>query len=94
MGVVASCVLTFAALVCFALALPRHHRQVFGRLPSTGRARLFLAAGAALAIAAPAPWMMDRGPTMAFVTWVFCGAPLAGLAVVALFTCLDLRGRR
>ncbi len=94
MGVVASCVLTFAALVCFALSLRRHHRQVFGGPTSKRRKRLFQGLAVALLVAAPAPWMAQQGATMAFVTWIFCGTPLAGLGAVALFTGLDLRARR
>lgn len=91
MGVVAACLLTAAALACFALAMAKHHRQVFGRAPSPSRVRRLRIVGAVLLVVAPAPWIAQQGPTMALVAWLFCGTPLAGLAVVALFSALDAR---
>lgn len=93
MGVAFSLVLTVAALTMIALALPRHHRQAFGRPAPRGRARAFGLAAAALSALAPLPWIAEHGPTMALVAWIFCATPLAGLAVAALFTVLDLRQR-
>jgi hypothetical protein len=88
MGVTLSMLLSVAALVLFALAMTRHHRQLFGRPPSARGALAYRALGCLLILAAPLPWVAQTGPTMALVTWLFCGLPLAGVAVVATFTAL------
>ncbi len=91
MGVALSCLLTFASLVLFALAMRRHHRQAFGRDPAPRAVLAYRLAATVLIVLAPAPWMLERGPYMGFVTWMFCGVPLVGLAAVALFTALAAR---
>jgi len=91
MGVAASCLMTFASLVLFALAMRRHHRQAFGRDPAPRAVLAYRIAATALIVLAPAPWMLERGSYMGFVTWVFCGTPLVGLVAVGLFTALGAR---
>lgn len=94
MGVALSCLLTVAALTLFALAMDKHHRQATGRAPTLRVKRLLQIAAAALTVLAPIPWIAQEGPTMALVTWVFCGTPLAGLVVVGLFSWAGERARR
>ena len=91
MGVAVSMLLSVVALALFALAMARHHRQLFGHPPSARAAVAYRAAGSILIVAAPLAWMIQVGPTMALVTWLFCGLPLAGVIVVAAFTALPAR---
>lgn len=86
MALVLTLLLTLGALVAFALAMTRHHRQLFGRPPSARTALVFRILGWALAILAPLPWMAAHGAWMAFVAWIFCGVPVVGLGVVLICT--------
>lgn len=84
MALVLTLLLTLGALLLFALAMARHHRQLLGRPPSP---RFVLGArvlGWILLALAPLPWMATHGALIAFVAWAFCGLPVAGLAVVAV----------
>jgi hypothetical protein len=94
MGVAFACLLSVTALVCFALAMDRHHRQAFGRAPSGRERAAWRGLGVLLTTVAPVPWIAQEGPTMALVTWIFCGTPLAGIAAVAVFALLGERERR
>jgi hypothetical protein len=91
MGVAFSCLLTLAALACFALTVPKHYRQAFGRAGAARTAFLLRTAGVVLLAAAPAPWIAQEGAAMGLVVWIFCGTPVAGLAAVGLFTWLGER---
>jgi hypothetical protein len=93
MGVAVSMLLSVAAVALFALAMARHHRQLFGHAPSTGVARACRLLGTLLIAAAPLPWIAQTGPAMALVTWLFCGLPLAALVVVAAFTAFGVASR-
>jgi hypothetical protein len=75
--------LSYAALAALALAMDRHHRQVFGAAPSPGRAAGLRVAGALLLVLAPVPWTAEAG-AMGFVAWLFCALPCAGVALVLL----------
>ena len=89
MAVALSMLISLVALTLFALATTRHHRQIFGRAPSARIALVYRALGTLLIVAAPLPWMAEAGAAMALVTWLFCGLPLAGVVVVAMFTALS-----
>ena len=93
MGLVASLLISLAALALFALAMPRHHRELTGRAPPPRTILLARIAGWVLLVLAPVPWMAAHGAWMAFVAWIFCVLPVAGLAVVAITTWLPGRVR-
>jgi hypothetical protein len=91
MGVVLSMLLSIAGLTLFALAMARHHRQLFGQPPAERAALGYRVVGALLIAAAPLPWIAQTSLAMALVTWFFCGVPLAALVVVGLFTVIGAR---
>jgi hypothetical protein len=93
MAVAASCLITLAGLVLYALTKARHQRQVFGRPAEGGRAALLRILAAVVVALGPTPWVAAQGAPMALVTWLFCAVPLVGLAVAGVFTWLDERRR-
>jgi len=90
-AVALSMLLSLAALALFALATGRHYRQVFGRLPTARQKLAYRVLASLLLVAAPLPWIAETRPAIALVTWLFCGLPLAGVIVVAMFTALPHR---
>ena len=87
----ASALLTCLSLMLFALAIKRHHRQVFGQIPARSRILLLRTAATIALCLAPIPWIARDGLGMSLVTWLFCALPLVGIVVVLLLAYLSPR---
>jgi hypothetical protein len=90
----ASALLTCVSLILFALAIKRHHRQAFGRIPARSRIWLLRTAATITLCMAPIPWIVRDGLGMSLVTWLFCALPLVGIVVVLLLAYLPQRPER
>ncbi|MFT4052891.1 MAG: DUF3325 domain-containing protein [Novosphingobium sp.] len=85
MAVIVSMLLCIAAFTALALSLPRHHREVFGCAPSSGRERRFRLPGWTLIVLSLVPAIAHSEAGIGLVSW-FGAATAGGLCTMALLT--------
>jgi len=78
-------VLLLTGFAALAFAMPKHHRELFGPLPSRGLKLTFVVTGWLLLAASIAPAIIDHGISVGLVFW-FGIATVAALVVAMLLT--------